>query len=236
MNTIKAKTSPVKNCFKLPNSLIADTTIPYSAKSVCAVIYAYKDEHNEAMISAKKICKILHCDANLVFNALNILEKKGYIRRKRNYRNNNETRKLQYDKNSYVCLLDMSADFTFVPRSSLYIKTTYASFSLYLYLLNQGFRKGRAFPSINKIINAVGISKSTILRAAEMLQAVGLIIKQQCKTVKNCFTSSSYFLVRLINNAIKAFDKLNLDVPPLMQSLFPSALNDTSKPAFFQYF
>ena len=56
---IKVKTSPVKNCFKLPNSLINDTAIPYSAKSVCAVIYAYKNEHNEAMISARKICKIL---------------------------------------------------------------------------------------------------------------------------------------------------------------------------------
>ena len=160
--------------FKLPNPLICDDTLSYSARRVGTVLYGHRNHFGLCHKSQDLLAKYAHCSADTVRKALEELERAGYITRYRNHKYSVELGRVVYDRNTYVCDLAFRGGFTMVPRHILDWDLTPGAFSVCLFLCLQAGNGTRAFPSLRKIGGMLGM---------QAVSASAIDFHKLCKTL-----------------------------------------------------
>lgn len=193
---------------KLPNKIIKDQRLSYTAKKVAAAIYAL---HNVSYtVSVKSLCSKTQLSEATVYTALNALEHFKYIQRTRHYEYSKKLHRVVFGRNSYVCLVTTASDFTLVPFSIFSRKITAGTFALLLFLRYVAGNTNRAFPSYNFINKHFGMSRSWMRECLALLASLKMIYREHCKTFRGCFASNSYFLVTLLHSAPCAAQALSV--------------------------
>lgn len=181
--------------FKLPNPLIHDDTLSYSARRVGAVLYGHRNRFGLCHKSQNLLAKYAHCSADTVRKALEELERAGYITHYRNHKYSVELGRVVFDRNTYVCDLSFRGGFTMIPRHIMDWDLTPGAFSVCLFLCQQAGNRTRAFPSLKEIGVALGMSHATVCRAVAALKNLREMLIQACIKVNRAFSKNSYIFV-----------------------------------------
>lgn len=181
--------------FKLPNPLICDDTLSYSARRVGAVLYGHRNHFGLCHKCLALLAKYAHCAVATVRKALEELCRAGYITCYHNHKYSVELGRVVYDRNTYVCNLSFRGGFTMVPRHILDWELTPGAFSVCLFLCYQAGNGTRAFPSLRKIGGMLGMSHATVCRAVAALKGLRGIVVLACVKVNRVFSSNSYCFV-----------------------------------------
>lgn len=184
------------NCFKLPNELILDKSLQYSYKKVCAAIYYFRNQLNFCVKSIEQLANKTGLSEATVIKAVEALEDKGYITRTRNYIYHPVLRRPVYQKSSYVCLKPLHKSFTLIPNDIFSFSIRSSSFVLFTYFIMMIGNKNRAFPSLNKMMQDLGMAKSSICSCIKEHLSAGLIHVEHCVTKLGEFAQNSYFCIK----------------------------------------
>lgn len=183
--------------FKLPNRLICDDTLSYSARRVGAVLYSRRNRFGFCHKGLILLAKYAHCSVSTVRKAAQELMSAGYITSYHNRRYSEQLGRVVYARNTYVCELSFRGGFTMIPRSIMSWNVTAGTFSVGLFLCYQAGNGTRAFPSLRKIGKMLGMSHATVCRAVAALKKVGGILVQACIKVNRAFSNNSYYFVNI---------------------------------------
>ena len=190
-----------KPSFKVPNDLINDGALSFSARRVGTVLYSRRNRLGSCKRSLTYLSKQAKCSVTTVRKALEELEDAKYITRTRNRRFIHSKGLVGYDQYTYHCVLTVQHDFTFIPWDLFgpYLKS--CAFVLCLYLYQQAGNTTRAFPSLNRMCREIGMSIATVCRALDMLESVGRIYAQFCIKTNRAFSNNSYFFLLSCSDA-----------------------------------
>ncbi len=179
--------------FKLPNEFILDNSLTYSAKCVGSAIYSRCNCLGACRLSMKQIATMAQCTSVTALKAVQELERSGYITRRKRYGYDALQGRAVYQKSSFtVAAYDK---FTFIPCSIFCRKLKKSSFSVYLYLRMCAGNGSRAFPSLNRICEALYASRSTVCLAVDELVRSGLVHHERCIKKNGAFCNNSYYIV-----------------------------------------
>lgn len=181
--------------FKFPNAIILDQRLPYTAKKVCAAIYASRMFTHS--LSVKMLCKRVRLSVDTVYAALNLLEQMGYIVCIKNYEYNRKLQRLVWGRNSYHCTLDVKKGFTFVNYRYFKLPISAGMFVLLMLIRHTAGNTSRAFPSYSTIHKLLGMSKSWIQECLKALDALSVLHIEQCVKENGSFACNSYFLIKV---------------------------------------
>lgn len=180
--------------FKIPNRLINDMALSFSARRLGAYFCAVSNRLGVARKSLAMLSGLSGLSVSTVQSAIDELERGGYLTRQKTYRYDTARMRLIYDKTAYQIQKHLSGGFTLVPAALLRERGLASSaFVLALYLCQQGADQGRAFPSIRQMSDAIGIAKSTVCRALQQLKAVAVFLVRHCVRKNHTFAANSYF-------------------------------------------
>lgn len=195
--------------YKLPNPLICDDTLSYSARRVGAVLYGHRNRFGLCHKCLALLAKYAHCTVKTLRKALEELERAGYITHYHNHKYSVELGRVVYDRNTYVCNLSFRGGFTMVPRHILDWDLTPGAFSVCLFLCYQAGNGTRAFPSLRKIGKFLGMSHATVCRAVAALKGLRGMLVLACVKVNRVFSSNSYrFVIDVVSKAQRVLKEL----------------------------
>lgn len=180
--------------FKMPNSLILDQSLTYSAKKICSKLYSLKNYRYKVTIN--NICKKSKASQPTVYKVLKQLESQGYLHRVKNCIWNENLSRVVWDRNSYVCNVSTQSNFTMIPMDIFNYNLTFGAFTLYCYLKMVCGQKSHTFPSYSKIYKDIGMSKSAVQQAIHQLKDENLIHSENCVKQNGTFANNSYFFVK----------------------------------------
>lgn len=188
--------------FKCPRCLICDVTLPLTARQIGAALYAYTSYNGIIKKSYREIGRITGRDTKTVKAAVDQLAAAGYIQIKHTTRWDEEHQMAVNDSNRYTLSMDFSAGYALVPYSIFkYHELTPAAFVVALYIfLAAGAAHGkerRAYPSIQKIMDAIGIGRSTVCRTLKALKELPMFLVQLCRKINGALTCNSYHIVNM---------------------------------------
>jgi len=178
--------------FKLPNKLITDYRLSYSARRLGAVIYSRRNALGAYRKSLEGLARLSRLSVPTVQKAVAQLEQAGYISHKRNYVYDYDLKRVVYAQNTYLCSLDYSGGFTLIPHSLLEKRLTPAAFTVSLYIFQQMGNSDRAWPKIRDIITALTSGRATVCRALAAIRTMGVMLVLRCKKRNRAYTSNSY--------------------------------------------
>lgn len=190
------KRRKITNCFKLPNRIILDTNLTYSAKVVAATIYACRNALGVCRLGLHKLAKYTGCSVTTVRDALVRLENAGYISIYRNYAWSHEHGRCERRKDTIICQLSISTNFSFVARSALRAALKKSTFTVYLLICQLSGNNGRAFPSLRHVADVLAMGIATVCRAVKELNESILMYREKCIKSNGAHTSNSYFLIQ----------------------------------------
>ena len=193
MSEIRRRWEP---SFKVPNRLIMDFSLSFSARRMGAVLFSRRNHLGACRRSQASLAKLAECSVTTARKALQELEDAGYITRSQNHRYNETLGRLVYDQYTYHCDLRFHGGFTLVPWNLFGHPLKSSAFVLCLYLYLQAGNKYRAFPSLNLICKDLGIGKATVCRALRELRDIGRIYSEFCIKVNHAYSYNSYYLIR----------------------------------------
>lgn len=179
--------------FMLPNQIILDKEIGYSAKKIAAVLYCHKSSKGIYTKSLAQLSQLAHQSVPTVRKSLKKLEKAGYISSQRNYTYARGLKRIVYSQTTYCCLITCDKSFTRIPQSLLTLDIKPTTFSVVLYILFQMGNSGRAWPKISQIGTALNICRASVCRALAAIRAAGILMIQHCIKQNKAYTSNSYF-------------------------------------------
>lgn len=186
--------------FKMPKALITNlNNFQPSTIGVAAVFYAYMNQHRKFTNSLKNIAALTHRCEDTVSQAIDELEKAGYLRKFQNYIYSQEHQRNIYTQSTYHIIKPIKEDYTLVPYSWLAYNLTPCYFQVLLtcrmFMIQE---EGRSYPSIRKIASLVKIAKSTVCLAIKEIARMGILMVAQCKKENGAYTSNSYHILRRI--------------------------------------
>lgn len=156
---------PSEQTFPLPNALILDGTLTFTAHRVGAALYSLNG--GNLQITLSELSHMARISITTIRGNLQELEVAGYIRRQR---------KLQYNT-SQIHLIppqDLTrCTFTHIPRSALALPLQPRAFCVLLYLLYLGWpERLEDRPDAKTISTAIRASKATVYRGLGEIRAV----------------------------------------------------------------
>ncbi len=183
----------------VPNNLITDTALSYTAKRVAFVLLLLagrKGRYVTASFAAlAQLCK---CSTTTVQKAVKELCAQGYLHKSNRYHFDEQQNRFIYASNRYLWLR-REGGYTLVSREILAYDLTPAAFVTLLYLYRCAGRKGRAFPSLRRIAKAgLDMAKSTVCLALKTLRLLQAVVRYNCVTRRRCHASSSYYLTNFV--------------------------------------
>lgn len=181
--------------FKVPNRLILDTSLSFSARRMGAVLYSRRNRLGACTHSLANLAKLAPCSRPTARKALVELEDAGYITRKRNYKYDEELARLVYTQCTYRYDISFRGGFTFIPWSLFGRCLKRGAFLVCLYLYCQTGNKDVVFPSLNDSRKKLCMGKSTLCTALSELEAAGLVYVRHCVKANWAFSHNSYFFL-----------------------------------------
>lgn len=196
-----------KSYIQMPNELIDDTVMHYTAKIVYTVLaFSQRKGGLIKLTVAELVERTGLCEAT-VLQALNELEAGGFIAKKRNWRFSAvHGNRLVFASNTYKLRQGFTSGYTLISAAILDKDLTPAAFCVLLFLYRCAGRTGRAFPSIRYIAGAwrdktgrgLCMAKSTVLRALKHLIKLQLIAKRTCEAEDGGLRDNSYYMTDLV--------------------------------------
>lgn len=196
------KQTRILNCFKMPNSIITDDRLTYTAKRVAATLYASRNALGFCRLGLRKLARYSGCSISTVRDALSRLETAGYISIYRNHAWSDKHGRVIRHKDTIICRQSTKADFTFIARAALRTQMRKSSFSVYLLICRLSGNGSRAYPSLRRIAELLGMGLSTVCRAVQELSATHLLHAEHCIKRNGAHTSNSYFLVHITAQSV----------------------------------
>ena len=183
----------------VPNNLITDTNLSYTTKRVAFVLLLLSGRKGRYVtVSFAALARLCKCSATTAQKAVKELCAQGYLLKSNRYHFGEKQNHLIYASNRYLWLR-REGGYTLVCRDILAYNLTPAAFVTLLYLYRCAGRKGRAFPSLNRIAKAdLNMAKSTVCMALKVLRLLQAIVRHQCVTRNHCYASSSYYLTNFV--------------------------------------
>lgn len=191
-----SKTRRYHSTFRIPNQLILDQNLSFSARRLGAVLYSRRNPLGCCRKSLAKLTELSGLSVTTTRKALSELSSAGYIAHIHTYRYNSCLGRMVYAVGVYQCLLPMTKDFTSVPWKIFDAPMTGSAFVAALYLYYQAGNSSRCFPSLAAICQGVGASMATVCRARRILDTVRLFCILQCKKLNRAFSSNSYHILQ----------------------------------------
>lgn len=183
--------------FRVPNQLINNERLSLSARRLGAYLCAVSNRLGVCQKSIAMLAGLSGLSPATVQSAADELERAGVLTRQRKYRYDFSRQRLIFDRTLYRIDKRLPGGYTLVPEALFYKRElSSGAFVVALYLFQQGAGQGRAFPSFRRIVNMVGIAKSTICRALRQLQYASVFLVQNCVKRNRTFSSNSYFFLR----------------------------------------
>ncbi len=190
----------------VPNRLIDDTVMHYTAKIVYLALALMQRRNGHVKITAAKLTALTGLCGDTVLQSLRELEVCGFLKKKRNLRWSQEHGGLIYCANLYKLSRNFSAGYTLISAKLMDFDITPAGFAVLLYLYRCAGRTGRAFPSLRRIAGTQGrgngsgldMSKSTVLRVLKDLAARQAFLKNPCNTTEGDQSCNSYYLTDMV--------------------------------------
>lgn len=182
--------------FKVPNALITDKALPYSAKQVGVFLYRSHNRFGAYRKSLEGISTACGLTVPTVRKAMSILEQQGYITRERGYRYAEDLHRTVYGQTVYHCVMGYSDGFTMIPCSIFDHSFTPATFTAILYIFMLMGNTHRAWPKIDAIAAALDMGRATVCRAFSAIRRVGLLLIQHCIKRNGKYTSNSFYRLR----------------------------------------
>lgn len=179
--------------FKLPNRLVLDDRLSFSARRLGAVFYCRCNALGCCRASLAALARLAKLSVTTVRNALVELSDAGYIAYINTYRYDERIGRVVYAANMYQCLVPVSGDFTLVPRAVFDARIPSSAFVVALYLYLQAGNGTRCFPSLRKIRRDIGAGIATVCRAVKALGRS--IYTLHCKRANRSFSNNSYHIL-----------------------------------------
>lgn len=216
--------------FKIPNRLITDVSLSFSARRLGAYFCAASNRLGLTRKSLAMLSGLSGLSVSTVQSAIDELERSGYLTRQRTYRFDPARAHMVYDRTVYQVHKYLPGGFTLVPSDVLQKRELSSSaFVLALYLCEQGAGRGRAFPSISQMVEAIGVAKSTVCRALQQLKTVAVFLVRHCVRSNRTYAANSYFYLH--KSECQSCPPLDLTALKLY-SFFKSKINVLGCPKF----
>lgn len=184
-----------KLTFKVPNRLILDGSLSFSARRMGAVIYGHRNALGACRKSLARLSALASCSIATARKALEELERGKYITRYRNFRYDEKLNRMVYDKYTYHCDIRFDGGYTLIPRTLFGHELKNSTFALCLYLYLRAGNGTRAFPSLNRTSRELWMAVSTVCRALKALSLAGVILAQLCIKANRAHANNSYFFL-----------------------------------------
>lgn len=176
----------MKRFIKIPTNIFELELTPLQLL-VYAGIVSFKSKENYTVVSANSIAKRCHISRNSVYSALNELEGKRVIRRRRfiyNHRNTANGYYIASPKGNFVKLEYRIFCYSLTP----------SQFAIYIALLSKKNHAGRAFPSLQQLSKLAHICIDTVISSVKMLAKKGLLLFKHYMRTCGCFGHNNYII------------------------------------------
>ena len=180
---------------RIPNQLIMDQSLSFSARRLGAVLYSRRNRLGCCRKSLATLATLSKLSVTTVRKAVDELTAAGYIAHISTYQYHEQWKRMVYAKSIYQCLLPVSKDYTLVPWALFDAPLQGSAFVAALYLYQQTGVSSRCFPSLNAICQGIGASMATVCRAVKALGVVRLILALHCRKTNRAYSSNSYFVL-----------------------------------------
>ncbi len=191
-----SKSHRYHSTFRIPNQLIVDATLSFSARRLGVVLYSRRNPLGCCRKSLAELAGLSGLSVTTIRKAIEELASAEYIVHIRTHRYNEQLGRMVYDKNVYHCLLPTIENFTMVPWRIFDAPMTCGAFVAALYLYYRAGNNSRCFPSLSAICQGIGASMATVCRARKILDTVRLFCVLQCKKLNRAFSSNSYHILQ----------------------------------------
>lgn len=180
--------------FQVPNALLVDRELSFTARVVGAAIYSRKNSLNTCRKSIEELAALCHFSVGTVQTCLKKLEERGYLSAEKNYRFHLDRNRRVYAKTAYTCA-PVTKGFTLIPRSVFQYQLKPSRFLVLLYLYYQTGNAEKAFPSLSYMARHLKMSRGTVNDSIRELDAVGILYAQHCINANGSFNRNSYFFL-----------------------------------------
>lgn len=201
--------------FKLPNQLITDASLSFSARRLGAVLYSRRNAFGFCRKSLATLASLSKLSVTTTRKAISELSDAGYIAHLNTYRYNERLGRMVYAASIYQCLLPVSRDFTLIPWAIFDASMRSSAFVAALYLYLQTGNTARSHPSLRAVCRGIGASIATVCRAVKALGIVRLFLALRCRKVNRAFSSNSYHILFAVPGGV-------CDTPASPSELRPS--------------
>ena len=185
----------------VPNTIITDPELYPSTKRVYVAMLAYKSRKGTLHKTVSQLAVRSHCSPSAVQQAIAELTSRGLVQRSRRYRYSAVLKRKIYASNTYtLAKRDLSTGYTLIPRSLLTRELTHAAFLVALYLYMTAGRKGRAYPSLQHIADALYLAKSTVCVAIDALRLLQEFYRYHCRKENHAYSCNSYYPTGWVRN------------------------------------
>lgn len=186
--------------FRLPNKLILDGALGYTARRLAAVLYSRKNALGACCKALSELASLAQCSIAAAHTALKELEKHGYISYRNSYRYSIDKCRMVYAKNVYTCTMNVTSGYTLIPRSVFDHDVKASSFLLLLYLYYKAGnripgKEYKAFPSLKMTARELAMAHSTVCRCIRELGNARVVYARACVKVDRSFSNNSYFFL-----------------------------------------
>ena len=181
--------------FKLPNELVLDTSLSFSARRLGAVLYSRRNPFGGCRKSMATLATLAGMSVTTARKAISELSDAGYIAHINTYRYDERLGRMVYAVGVYQCLLPVSKGFTLIPWSIFDTPMKSSVFVAALYLYLQTGNSTRSHPSLRAICRDIGAGIATVCRAVKALGFVRLFLAMRCRKKNRAFSSNSYHVL-----------------------------------------
>lgn len=195
-----------KPTFKMPNSLICNDALSYSARRLGAVLYARRNALGCSRKSLEQLSELSGCAVATVRKGLVELEEAGYVSIQRCYKYSGALGRLVYARPIYQLDLSFKGGYTQMPRDIFAYGGSVgnATFVVLMYLHQQAGNGTRAYPSINRVCRALGMGCSSVCRALQAIKELSCWLVRRCVKKNRAFACNSYHVVNVCEKVIGA--------------------------------
>lgn len=178
--------------FKLPNELILDASLSFSARRLGVVLYSRRNPFGGCRKSLATLAALAGMSVTTAQKAISELSDAGYIAHINTYRYDERFGRMVYAVGVYQCLLPVSKGFTLIPWSIFDTPMKSSVFVVALYLYIQAWNSTHSHPSLRAICRDIGAGITTVCRAVKALDFVRLFLAMRCQKKNRSFSSNSY--------------------------------------------
>lgn len=182
-----------RSYFKCPNVLICDDRLPYTARRVGCILFAFTNVFGVCRKGYAELARLANVSAATVKSAVNALARFGYLTIAPTKRYCAEIGGVGYGRNEYTLnLAVLKKGYTRISRDVFGYELTASAFVIYLAILMFQGGKNRAWPSIAKLQKATGAVCSTICAGLKLLRKLPTLLVQRFVKPDGAFAANSY--------------------------------------------